>query len=445
MRITQSIPAALTLAALVLSGCTSGQTTSPSVSAGANPVTQGTLQLAVGTANIAGAAALGLNVVTTYRQPSGQTAALFTTPNLTLAPGSAFTVAAAPASAVSATTGATWSVGPSAAEVAGGFIGGSAPSFLIPPNQASGTFAPENYTSLGLWGGVTANGLMQSNSNQQGLISTSVPSISSTTSLSPYPQPFYVATGATKFSPWAGPPLFAGPNGKGSRDGTFETGTSAGTNGIRGLVEDITAFGGVTPVAGTYTLAALVPTGFVGTTPTNATINATATLGNAALVVGIATAPAVTVNSDGSAAFTLTLPANATGALVQIIDYGSGGTAKIPGTNCYQSDNPIVAGTFQPPAYFTLNVTASGAQTIATGLGPASIGKTAPTFCTSVANSASLGKASPGDAFTVQVIGYDYPLGTFEYPINTSAKPAIVGGAGQADISIGAISIQNAP
>jgi hypothetical protein len=444
VRITQSIPAALTLAALVLSGCTSGQTTSPSVSAGANPVTQGTLQLAVGTANIAGAAALGLNVVTTYRQPSGQTAALFTTPTLTLAPGSAFTVAAAPASAVTATTGATWSVGPSAGEVAGGFIGGSAPSLLIPPNQASGTFDPSNYTSLGLWGGVTANGLMQSNSNQQGSISTSVPSIRTTTSLSPYPQPFYVATGATKFSPWAGPPLFAGPNGKGSRDGTFETGTPAGTNGIRGLVEDITAFGGVTPAAGTYTLAALVPTGFVGTTPTNATINATATLGNVALVVGIATAPAVTINSDGSAAFTLALPANATGALVQIIDYGTG-TAATPGSNCYQADVPTVAGTFQPPAYFTLNVTTSGTQTIATGLGPASVGKTAPTFCTSVANTAALAKTSPGDTFTVQVIGYDYPLGTFEYPINTSAKPAIVGGAGQADISIGAISTQNAP
>lgn len=445
MRITNTLPTAIAVAAIALSGCTSGQTTSPTVLSGPNPVTQGTLQLAVGTANIAGASGVGLNVVTTYRQPSGQSAAFFNTPTLVLAPGSTFTAPAAATGSVSATNGATWSLGPAPAEVAGGFIGSSAPSFLTPPNQAGGTFAVANYSSFGLFGGITANGLQQGNSNQQGSISTSVPTIANTTTLSPYPQPFYVATATTKFSPWGGPPAFPGPNGKGTRDGTFETGTTGSTSGIKGFLEGITAFGGVVPASGTFTMNTLVPTGFSGVTPTNATLSATANLPNPAFVVGIAAAPTLTVNSDGSATFALTLPSNASGALVQIIDYGSRGTPTAPSGNCYQSDDPTIAGTFQPPAFFTVNVTASGLQTIPTGLGPASVGKSAPTFCTTALNTAALKAASPGDTFTVQVIGYDYPLGRFVYPISISAKPSISGPSGQADISIGAISTQTAP
>lgn len=467
VRILQTIPAALAIAALGLAGCTTGQTQPPLASTGNSPVTTGTIELAVGTANIAnaGGATVGLNVVSSFRQTSGQSAALFNTPTLALPAGTVF--AKAGVTAVSGTSGATWpAFAPSAAEIAANTIGSSAPANLSIPNQAGSTFAAANFTTLGLFGGVTANGFQQSNSNQQGSLSTFQPGTgtggsgtTTSTSLVPYPQPFFVAgaVGAAAspvFQPWGGPPAYPGPSGNGTRNGTFETGDAGGFNafgheGVRGFGQGITAFAGVSPITGgAYTLSTIVPTGFNNITPTNATVTApTFTLANAGLVVGVVAAPALVASGNGGATFALILPPNATGAIVQVVDYGSGGTPSAPGSNCYTKDLPTVAGTFQPPAYFTVYVTASGVQTLPANLGPAPPGSTSPTICTAAQNTAALAAASKGgDSFTTQVIAFDYPLTTLTYPQSTAKNPTLVGANGQADISIGLTSaVQTSP
>src|SRR5579863_3058700 len=68
-------------AGVVLSACTQGATGPPSVSA-VNPIANSKLQLAVGTANIQGNGPF-LNVVSTLRQPNGDSAVLADTPTLT--------------------------------------------------------------------------------------------------------------------------------------------------------------------------------------------------------------------------------------------------------------------------------------------------------------------------------------------------------------------------
>jgi hypothetical protein len=61
-------------------------------------------------------------------------------------------------------------------------------------------------------------------------------------------------------------------------------------------------------------------------------------------------------------------------------------------------------------------------------------------LCTAAANTAALGAASPGDTYMIQYFAMDYPLYEASYPFNTSQTPAIVGAAGQSDVTISAPS-----
>ena len=73
---------AILVAAAILAGCsTNGASINPSVSRG--NLNNDKLQLAVGTANIAFDGAIGLNVVTTFRQSNGLSAVLLDTPTIT--------------------------------------------------------------------------------------------------------------------------------------------------------------------------------------------------------------------------------------------------------------------------------------------------------------------------------------------------------------------------
>jgi hypothetical protein len=77
-------------------------------------------------------------------------------------------------------------------------------------------------------------------------------------------------------------------------------------------------------------------------------------------------------------------------------------------------------------------------------LGDASGNSGAPSICSSAQNTAAntvanggTGATLDGDAFTVQLIGFDYPAYAASYPNSLrNPAPALVGGAGQDDITI---------
>ena len=151
----------LAVATLALTACTGGQTGTIPITNTVNPVATSTLQLAMGTANINGVT--GTNVVSTLRQATGLSI-LYTTPTLSGPFGFAGSVAATPG-----TSGGTWpNHGPSAAEIAGGFIGSTSPTLTIPPNQAGGSIPVSARTTFGLYGGLSATGFFQSNSATSG-------------------------------------------------------------------------------------------------------------------------------------------------------------------------------------------------------------------------------------------------------------------------------------
>jgi len=167
-------------------------------------------------------------------------------------------------------------------------------------------------------------------------------------------------------------------------------------------------------------------------------------LGSAAFLLGPATAPLVTPDlNDGGASMNVTMPASATEAVVQIVDYGPGGGPLSGGGtvgNCQGQRGPAFA-----PVYYTIEVTQTGPASLPQLDGPNSatgggIGNLipSPSICTQADNN-GVGAPNAGDNFTVQLIGFDYP----EYEAAVSllhppvpAAPQIIGGNGQSDITI---------
>ena len=441
---------ALVAAAVVaLGGCSTGQTTTPSVTS-VNPIAGSKLQLAVGTANINGSH--GLNVVATLRQSNG-TSILYDTPTLS-GPFTFGTLVPFATSATSATGASLSHNGPSTAEAAALTIGSTAPSLTIPPNQAGGLVSTAAGTTFGINGGLAATGFSLSNSTVNGILNTGCAiicgpddvananngAISSYTTVDPFVQPFYPtgAAAAASFTPWLGPPAFAGPNGLGSRDGTY-------ASGINGAAIGLSVFNGVVAGGATpYTLSVVIPTGFNGNTPTTGTLTATATLPTPGFFIGGGAAiavPALTFPGNGSATGTYALPAGATGAIIQIVDLGSDGAGA---ANCYPAQLPTIAGNFQVPAFYSV-VTTGGAFTLPGNIGPrqANSTTTTPTICSAAQNTAALGTATPGDTVRVSVIAYDYGL--------LALVPALSGGVqapaipAQADIALSAAALQVSP
>ncbi|MEA2665363.1 MAG: hypothetical protein QOI11_2307, partial [Candidatus Eremiobacteraeota bacterium] len=384
---------------LGLSACTAGQTGPPPVTV-VNPTTAGKLQLAVGTANVAGTP--GLNVVATYRQANGASAVLVNTPKLT----GPFTLpaAAAPSGFYAGGEGglfnqgdpqATADAGPSADEVSGRYIGGTAQTQASNPNQGLPT-------TLGSSGGVFGNGFFPGNYTSSG----------NPYSYNPFYQPFYAGndgTPDTAFLSAGGPPVFD-PNrdGGGTQDGSFST-------PIKGISLGLNVFAGVTPGAGQYNLQVTIPTaGFPVVSAPAATLSSTALLPAAAT-------PVVSFNGDGSGRVSYVLPAGVAGAYVQLVDlnYCNGGS----------------------PVPYTFWVTASGSQAIPNTLGPK--GRSGgPAICTAAMNSTSSGgSVTTGDPVQAVLIGFDYDHNALQYNGTTGqAYPQAPTLPARADVTISPIA-----
>ena len=431
MKKIRLVAAGAALSAL-LAGCGGGGGSNgiPPISS-TNPLSGGVLQFSVGTANLYGTGT-GLNVVSTYRQSNGLSQVLVDTPTIT----GPFTLPGFGSAGSGVDPYSTLPNGPSASEVAkGGIITGtsqslhpgtptcdSATSCSVPSASGPNVTIPPNTSTFGLSGGVFTDGISPGNST------------TNTTAYSyvPYTEPLYDTTSGNQFVPFGGPPAFdPDKDGLGLRDGLFNLG-----KGVLGIPLGVTAFSGVTPSAGTYTLSVAVPTG----TSTFGTVTATSTLKTTALL-GTITAPALTLDGLGGGTFVVpALPSGVTEEIVEIVDVGDGTSVSCQG--------PIGASEGAGPAYYTFVVTAPGTYTLPDKIGPnstissgASVITPSPSICTAAQNTtANGGTATPGDSYTVQAIGADYPLYESLYPITTSQSPAIVGAAGQSDITISALS-----
>ncbi len=406
LRITTRTAGA-TIVALAIAGC-AGNSASPEGATTVVSPSSVKAQIAIGTANLFGTAT-GMNVVATMRTPAGKSV-LLNTPTIT----GPFALPAVAGTADG--EGSTIITGPSTAEIAtGGTISAT-------PQVASGTPSSSiPVSTFGVSGGLFANGLFASNANNRGG-SQGASAINDT----PYAQPLYDqlntagSVGATTdpngFVPWGGPPAFdPNKNGEGTRDGTFDA-------SVLGVFEGLNVFEGVTPRTGLYNLRVVIPTN-----TTNTNITASTTL-PAVTTLPTATAPTFVPDGLGGGSFAVTLPVGVTDALVQITDAGS---------LCHLG-NPGVS-------YFTLHATASGTLTLPDLDGPRTATTpytTTPTICTAAQNSA-VTAGSPGDTFTVTLIGADYPLYASNYLFTlTSQTPTILGPAGSDDLTISPASTQ---
>jgi hypothetical protein len=462
-----SIKLALTgaTAALVLSACGAGASGPPSTHT-VSPTASGKLQFAVGTANIYGIAT-GLNVVSTFRASDGRSPVEVNAPTIsgpftfgTLATGcsgggvSDLFTTVFPSSTCSGTTqdlnvppgGGTGYSGPSAQEWTAAIGATSASITSTSPGLSNATFVCDSYTpctsnggtvlpnttTFGQGGGVFAMGLQPANLGNSG---------TPYTGYAPYPLPLYdqnTSTVEPTTTPWGGPPsLDADGKGMGTRDGTYDVGAVLGVN------EGVTVFQGLVPSAGTYTLAVSIPTGVNAQGGTAyGTVSSTSTLTATAPVIATATSPVMTEDGTGGGTFPgFALPAGATEALIQVVDYGPGG----PGTNdqnCAGSASGSV-GTNIGPVYYTIVYHAGGAAPVLpdndgpnldAGLGSSKFDP-GPSICTAAQNTTALGAATGADIYSTQVIAVDYPLYEASQLFGAQS-PTIVGAAGQDDISI---------
>jgi hypothetical protein len=244
----------LLVAAAILAGCsTNGSSINP-------PVTRGNLnndklQVAVGTANIAFDGSIGLNVVTTFRQPNGLSAVLLDSPMITGPAGFVVTGAAPANDAGTNHISSTAQVQP-------------------PPNPCLTTFC--------VMGGAFSYGFAPYNSDNQGDPYPYGPAL--------YPEPFYSANAV----PIAGgPPAYPFFN-----DGTF-------ISGFVGYSQGFTAF--ETPViAGAYSLSVTVP----GPNGPAKTFTGSATISSVAPLPSVG-APVVTEDGVGGLSnVSVTVPAD---------------------------------------------------------------------------------------------------------------------------------------
>jgi len=190
-----------------------------------------------------------------------------------------------------------------------------------------------------------------------------------------------------------------------TQNGTFPS-------GFNGYNEGFTDFAAA-PVSGPYSSSVLVGTA-PGSSRGSTTFTSSATL-NAAQVLGAFTTRTVTIDGNGGATVSATLPAGVTEAFVQIVNHDG---------SCHSPTGP---------QYFTLRFTASGAQTLPANLGAMSGGAAATKSLCS------------GDDYVVAAAGFDHPAFGPAYPANTSQLPTLLGGAGQADVTTSYPAVFTAP
>ncbi len=393
------------------------------------PIAKNVLQFAVGTANLFGTST-ALNVVVTYRQPSGSYApgdsgTLLNIPTLTLPGPLAANSATGSASAV---TGydplSTVLYTPATSEVGNDAITASSQS----PTTAT-------VTSFGQSGGAFGLGIEPFNSIGGGSAAGSgnPSSLGSPFQVAPYPVPLYDAAAATaagdpnSLIPWGGPPAFDLTGSGGDSvvgNGNYPTGTA-------GVSEGIDVFEGVAPTAGTYSLSVAVPanTGTVTQTQSFAL--------PAVVTIATPTDPTLTPDGSGGGSFAgFVMPAGATEAYVQVVDYGpadqtaTGASSPSQPTGC---NGASVAA----PIYYTVETTTTPAA-----LGDALAPGGAPSTCTAAANNAvtqgtTYPAAAGADQVVIQVVAFDYPAFESSYPSSLkNPSPTILGSKGSDDIAI---------
>jgi len=385
--------------ALSLAAC-SATGTNPDKASQQN-VAASVLTFAAGTANLYGTAH-GLNVYAAFRQSTGQ-----------LNPG---------ASAV-LVSGPTLS-GPLAGNLpAAGSASSLDPTSTAPTGPAPGETSALGYTaqggssltSFGTSGGVFGLGIEPFNiNNQNGVTATNIP----------YKVPLFdPASDNNGFIPWGGAPSFdPDGTGRGVHDGqTYPS-------GVNGVSEGLDVFYGVTPVAGSpYTLSVQVPA--TSTSPT--TVTATSTLTKTTLLP-LVPVPASVYDGSGGVSFTTTFPAGVTEEYIQVEDLGPTTTGA---TSCNGSST-------SSPIYYTLVVTPTTAQPVKIADANAPVG-TPGAICTAAENTTASGATSLGDAYTVQVIGFDYDAYGASYPSSLKNPSPTV--PAQVDLSVSAPVTRTSP
>lgn len=336
-----------------LPACTSGQAAAPPYTP-ANVAGQSQLQFQVGTATLPNGT-LGLNTVTTFRQPNGLSAVLVDTPTITLP----FTNTA-PASAAGADSGTN-------------AISGRAQTPSATPTPPPSTFG----TTVGAF----AYGFLAVNSTQTGA-NNSVFYPSSNT------MPYYYS--GTKRAYYVGPGNTFVPNFK---DGSLGT-------AFNGYPSGFTAFA-LTPTTGSYSLTVAIP----GSNVSVPSFTATTALSSTAALPAFA-APAFTPDGSGGGTVAVTVPAGATEAAVFLrdsrLDSGGNVTAqyyytlftKTPGAQTLTlapNLGPVTAGVAGPSVTSGDSVTAYAvafdypameAVPVGSGLPQAPVVNNAGTACT---------------------------------------------------------------
>jgi hypothetical protein len=439
---------ALTAVSFLLTACSQGNSAPPAVSS--VPVgspSYSHLQLAVGTANLAGVTT-AINVVSTLRQPNGLSAVLLDTPSMT---GPWTLPAAAPAGGGPDAYATIADGGPSLQDIASNAVTGTPLTVHLgaPACDASGAVAAPfaqcpagitpDTTTFGQSGGVFGMGFQPANSTTN----------TTATSYVPYAQPIFgtkAVTATLGFTAFGGPPAFHDSvSNMGWRDGLHNLGS-----GVLGWNEGINVIElAAAPGAGTYTLNVSIPTGQNQNGQSSfAAVTANASLNPAKTLPALA-APTLTPDGAGGGSVSVVLPAGASEGYVQITDQGPNGHAGASdgsGANCQGA-----LGTVAFPVYYTILVNKSGTYTLpdtdgpnTTQGGPSTL-TPSPSICTAAQNTKALGASAPGDTYTVQFIAMDYPLFEASYPNNASQAPALVGAAGQDDITISPVTTAVSP
>jgi hypothetical protein len=414
LRIVIGVAVSIALAAC---GASPSSPMSPSNPA---PLSGNSLQFAVGTANIAGTS--GLNVVVTYRQGKGSThpgdsGALLSSPMITVPAGTMPASAGTVAESFDALS--TVLSGPATSEVDNGPISSSA--------QVINT---TTVTSFGQSGGAFALGIEPFNAT--GSQDASAPSaVGAPFTWVPYPLPLYQATtNANTIVPWGGPPAFVATSSGGDAIGPANAGNYPAH--VAGISEGIDVFEGVTPKSGgAYGLSVSVPAN-TGTVTSQSTFTLAA-------VVTIPTPANPTFVPDGNGGGSFSgwaMPAGATEALVEVLDYGPAQGSAPAGTTFVSCNGASEAA----PVYYTLETSSSTLGNLPDLIGPnATSANAVPSICSAAQNAATNKMTTPGDQVLIQVIAVDYPLYESN-PVNSSGNPSptILGSSGSDDLTLSA-------
>jgi len=346
------------------------------------------LQIAVGTANIAADGTVGLNVVATFRQPNGNSAALANLPTIVGPPGFTVPNTSAIASPVTAAAMVGGGDGGSGADAGTNHISG-APQ--VPPNPS---LTPLN-TTFGQYGGLFSYGFGPYNSDQTG--AAYYPGVQAGGPAPIFFQPFYSASGLPYVG---GPPAYPFFN-----DGTH-------FSRFIGFVQGFAAFE-TPPAPGTYQLTVAVAAANAASTM----FNASATLSNTSPLPVLGT-PMFSPDSLGGGTGTVAVPSDP--RIVETMVYAVNQGPMSGGPDNYYSVGPLKG-------------TGTLAFTLPDFLGPCS--GTMGVGCQNDPTKRTPSIAT-GDSYLVYAASYDYPAFESSPPLSTAQTPPITGAANQSDVSL---------